>query len=98
LIAKSFEEVLNYLINVYREDYPHNPEGVLRFHLEKLARDHELNLVEVFIRLAYENGIRIELVEALRVSGLDFNEAVKEASIKLRMWEEKLKKQFSVRV
>ncbi len=93
MTAKTFEEALNQLIEKYRENYPHNPKGVFRFHLEKSVKSG-LNLIEAFIRLAYENGVKIELVETLREAGLEFSEAIKEASQKLKNWEDKLKSQF----
>ena len=89
--TKTFEEAFGKLLDKYKENYPHNPLGVLRFHLEKSIKSG-LSLIEAFLRLAYENGVKIKLVETLREAGLEFDEAIKEATSKLKNWENNLRK------
>lgn len=95
LAARKVDELFRMVLNKYEENYPHNPIGVLKFHLERSIKSG-LNLVEAFIKLAYENGVRIELVESLRESGLEFSEAIKEAAVKLKDWGDQLKKLLEV--
>ncbi|MEM2136683.1 MAG: hypothetical protein QXI93_01860 [Candidatus Methanomethylicia archaeon] len=61
----SFDKVYNSLASIYDSKYPHNPGGVMRFHLSKIQCEMKVSIVEAFIRLAYDNGVKVDEVEEL---------------------------------
>jgi len=87
------EKIIGTLLNRYREKYPHNPEGVLRFHMEKMVKNG-LSYIESLIRLSYKNGVKIEEVEEFRKRGLSFDNAVKEAAVQMRDLEGNVREIF----
>ncbi|MEM3985254.1 MAG: heavy metal-binding domain-containing protein [Candidatus Methanomethylicia archaeon] len=83
----SFDKVYNSLVSIYDSKYPHNPGGVMRFHLSKIQSERKASIVEAFIRLAYDNGVKVDEVEELISSGKSFDEAVKIAASNLSWWD-----------
>ena len=71
LMDLDFNELYSRLHEKYVEKYPHNPEGVLRFHLQRL----ELPLAAGIVRLSIENGIEIRDVDVLVAEGKSLEEA-----------------------
>lgn len=61
------------LLEKYRVAYPHNPVGVLKYHLNKI----KLPLETGIIILAFKNGIKIPEVEKLLSEGKSLEEAAK---------------------
>jgi len=76
--------VVERLVKLYRVKYPHNPIGVLKYHIGKLTRTG-LNAKTAIIILAVENGIEIGEVSKLMSEGYSLREAAKIASEKIEV-------------
>ncbi|GEM_PF-447609 len=87
LIVEKIEDLVLKLIEKYSKKYPHNPNGVIKFHLDKLIGSGA-SFMEGIIRLAYENGVKLKLIEELMRKGLSIDDAVKEAAQKFSHFED----------
>ncbi|MCS7368858.1 MAG: YbjQ family protein [archaeon GBS-70-058] len=86
-MSSSFDDVFNKLLNIYSTRYPHNPSGTLNFHINKLCAEKGVGRVEAFIRIAYQNGIKVDEVEKIVSSGKSLDEAMRIASSNLSWWD-----------
>lgn len=66
-----FNELYSQLREKYVEKYPHNPEGVLRVHLQRT----KLHLAAGIVYLSIENGIEIQEIDRLIEEGKSLEEA-----------------------
>jgi len=87
IMSSGFDDVFNSLFDIYSGKYPHNPSGVLNFHINKLCAEKGVSRVEAFIRIAYQNGIKVGEVEKLVSSGKSLDEAIRIASSNLSWWD-----------
>jgi uncharacterized membrane protein len=70
-MALDFNELYSRLHDKYVEKYPHDPDGVLKFHLQRF----ELPLAAGIVYLSIENGIEIQDVDDLVAEGKSLEEA-----------------------
>jgi uncharacterized membrane protein len=73
------------LKEIYREEYPHNPDGVLTYHLTR----RKLPIKTAILLLASENGIRIPEIQARTADGATLEEACTEVA-QLAEFDEKV--------
>ena len=73
------------LKEIYREEYPHNPDGVLTYHLTR----RKLPIKTSILLLASENGIRIPEIQARTADGATLEEACTEVA-QLAEFDEKV--------
>jgi len=96
IMSSGFDDVFNSLFNIYNTKYPHNPRGVLNFHINKLCNEKGIGRVEAFIRIAYQNGIKVGEVEKLVSSGKSLDEAIRIASSNLSWWDKLIDEKLGI--
>ena len=90
IMGVNIEDILNSLIELYREKYPHNPVGVLKYHLNKIG----LSPAASIIVLAVENGIKIPEVDELIGKGYTAAEAAEKIASEVEFDEKIIGKRF----
>ena len=88
-----FEELLKNLIELYRRRYPHNPIGVLKYHLKRIG----LSPTASIIILAVKNGLEVPEIDKLTSKGFTVEQAAEKIAGEVEFGEEQLEKLLRAR-
>jgi hypothetical protein len=78
-MSKEINEIYEKLLSVYRDEYPHNPKGVLSFHIDKVRKEGK-SIEEAILILAVRKNISIPALMELVKKGKSQEEAISELS------------------